>query len=142
MPCMDSSDNTFHIYKNNTKLDLHCSQMQALILAICSLNISFSFFSPFFSSAILKENENKQRVKREVNENRKTLHAGFHPANCRAQHNQPDCLQPEVAVCWYLVMNHSFFCFSLCNRESSSNFGMTYSWHAHHHHSCHKGLQK
>lgn len=97
---MESTDNTQHFYKSNTGFDLpvlrSTSSSSSHLFPKCFIFVRFFFFPPPFSRAILKENENKQRVKREVNENggKISLHAVFHPTNCRAQHNQRDCLQP------------------------------------------------
>lgn len=145
---MESTDNTQHFYKSNTGFDLpvlrSTSSSSSHLFPKCFIFVRF-FFPPPFSRAILKENENKQRVKREVNENggKISLHAVFHPTNCRAQHNQRDCLQPPGCVCWYLVMNHSLSPASpLHNTEGSSNVGTTPPRCAHHCHSHHKGRQK
>lgn len=103
------------------------------------------FFPPPFSRAILKENKNKQRVKREVNENggNYLCMLGFILQTAEPSTISRIVCSHQVAVCWYLVMNHSLSPASpLHTTEGSSDVGMTSPRGVHHCHSHHKGRQK
>lgn len=68
-----------------------------------------TFVSPSFARTILKENENRQEVKRKINENGKTLLTYFVVQITEPSHNQIVC-HMQVAACWYLEINHSLCC--------------------------------
>lgn len=137
-----------HFYRSNTGFDLpvlRCtSSSYSHLFPKCFILVSF-FFPPPFSRAILKEKENKQRVKREVNENggKNLRMLCFILQTAEPSTISGIVCSHQVAVCWYLVMNHSLSSASpLHNTEGSSNLGMTSPWCAHHCHSHRKGWQE
>lgn len=73
----------------------------------------------------------------------KFQHAVFHPTNCRAQHNQRDCLQPP-GCCLLVPGDEPFFSPFISSVQYRGLFklGDDISWRANHCHSHHKALQK
>ena len=103
--------------KNKSGRKVHCKFPFHSCLFFKPFLLCFlMFLPPSFDRMILKENKNRQEVKRKVNENGKTLLTYFIVPITEPAHNQTVC-RGQVAACWFLDMKPSLSCLrsSLCD---------------------------